>query len=55
MFSPILTAVLSLCLFLLLRSLVLRSPRAYRRAYFVLPIFVFVTFFMCARQQAGQW
>lgn len=46
LFSPLLTAVLALVLFVLLRTLVLRSPAAYRRAFFVLPVFVFATFFM---------
>ncbi|KAL4447592.1 hypothetical protein ABPG75_004811 [Micractinium tetrahymenae] len=60
-FSPILTGLLSLCLFVALRSLVLRSPHAYRRAYYVLPVFVFLTFFMISMfviQQGGnrfQW
>jgi phosphate/sulfate permease len=46
LFSPILTALLSASLFALLRCLVLRSPNAYHRAYYVLPFFVFLTFFM---------
>ena len=45
-FSPLLTGALALLMFLALRTLVLRSPHAYRRAYYVLPIFVFLTFFM---------
>ena len=45
-FSPLLTGVLALAMFLALRTLVLRSPHAYRRAYYVLPVFVFLTFFM---------
>lgn len=46
LFSPVLTAALSATLFALLRYFVLRSPHAYRRAFLVLPIAVFVTFFM---------
>ena len=46
LFSPLLTGLLSALLFALLRGLVLRSPDAYRRAFFVLPVFVFITFFM---------
>ena len=45
-FSPLLTGVLALAMFLALHTLVLRSPHAYRRAYYVLPVFVFLTFFM---------
>lgn len=45
-FSPLLTAALSAALFALLRGLVLRSQQAYKRAFFVLPFFVFLTFFM---------
>jgi len=45
-FSPFLTGLLALVLFTLLRSFVLRSPHAYRRAFYVLPVFVFLTFFM---------
>jgi hypothetical protein len=45
-FSPFLTGTLALGLFLALRALVLRSPHAYKRVYFVLPLFVFLTFFM---------
>lgn len=46
LFSPILTCLLALVTFLALRTWVLRSPHAYRRAYYVLPIFVMATFFM---------
>ena len=46
LFSPLLTGGLALGLFLALRTLVLRSPHAYQRAYYVLPFFVFMTFFM---------
>ena len=46
LFSPLLTGALAAALFALLRALVLRSPHAYRRAFFVLPVFVFITFFM---------
>lgn len=45
-FSPVLTGLLALSLFVVLRALVLRSPHAYKRAYFVLPVFIFITFFM---------
>lgn len=45
-FSPVLTGGLSFLLFGLLRTLVLRSPRAYHRAYYVLPLFVFITTFV---------
>lgn len=45
-FSPVLTGGLSFLLFGLLRNLVLRSPRAYHRAYYVLPLFVFITTFV---------
>jgi sodium-dependent phosphate transporter len=45
-FSPILSAALSALLFALLRALVLRSPDSYRRAFCVLPLCVFGTFFM---------
>lgn len=38
--------MLSLFLFVVLRTLVLRSPHAYHRAYYVLPVFIFVTFFL---------
>ncbi|EFN59965.1 hypothetical protein CHLNCDRAFT_133070 [Chlorella variabilis] len=56
LFSPVLTAALSATLFALLRYFVLRSPHAYRRAFLVLPIAVFVTFFMISLfiiQQGG--
>ena len=46
LFSPLFTGALSLILFVLLRGLVLRSPAAYRRAFFVLPVFVFGTCFL---------
>lgn len=46
LFSPLLTGVLALVLFVVLRALVLRSPQAYHRAYYVLPVFVMATFFM---------
>ena len=46
LFSPLFTGALSLVLFVLLRGLVLRSPAAYRRAFFVLPVFVFGTCFL---------
>lgn len=55
-FSPILTGMLSLFLFVVLRALVLRSPHAYHRAYYVLPVFIFVTFFLISLfiiQQGG--
>ncbi|KAI3429392.1 hypothetical protein D9Q98_005487 [Chlorella vulgaris] len=59
LFSPILTALLSASLFALLRCLVLRSPNAYHRAYYVLPFFVFLTFFMISlfiiQQGGGRW
>jgi sodium-dependent phosphate transporter len=45
-FSPLLSAALSAALFAMLRSLVLRSEHSYKRAFFVLPFFVFLTFFM---------
>ncbi len=45
-FSPLLSGGLSLVLFALLRSAVLRSPRAYHRAYYVLPLFVYATTFV---------
>lgn len=45
-FSPVLGALLAAALFFLLRLLVLRRDNAYQRAFFVLPIFVFLTFFM---------
>ncbi|PSC68172.1 Phosphate-repressible phosphate permease isoform A [Micractinium conductrix] len=56
LFSPLLTGGLALGLFLALRTLVLRSPHAYQRAYYVLPFFVFMTFFMISMfiiQQGG--
>lgn len=45
-FSPVLGAALAATLFFLLRLFVLRSENAYKRAYCVLPLFVFATFFM---------
>ncbi|PSC76970.1 sodium phosphate symporter [Micractinium conductrix] len=45
-FSPLLGGLLAAFLFFFLRLLVLRSPNSYKRAFYVLPIFVFLTFFM---------
>ena len=45
-FSPVLGGVLAALLFFLLRLTVLRAPNAYKRAFYVLPLFVFLTFFM---------
>lgn len=42
-FAPILTAIASSTLYLLSRHLVLRSPSAYKRAFFVLPLLAFLT------------
>ncbi|KAI7845415.1 hypothetical protein COHA_000968 [Chlorella ohadii] len=45
-FSPVLGALLAAFLFFWLRLLVLRHENAYQRAFYVLPLFVFLTFFM---------
>jgi phosphate/sulfate permease len=45
-FSPILTGVASAILFRLSRTLVLRSPHAYKRSFFVLPPMAFLTFWV---------
>ena len=44
--SPLAAALLAAALFLLLRTLVLRSRHAAARSFFVLPLFGFVTIFM---------
>ena len=45
--SPILTAACSVLLFWLVRFTVLRRPNAAKRAFWVLPPAVVVTFFIC--------
>jgi len=45
-FSPVLTGIASAILFLLSRTLVLRSPNAYKRSFFVLPPMAFLTFWV---------
>ena len=45
-FSPVLTGVASAILFSLSRTLVLRSPHAYKRSFYVLPPMAFLTFWV---------
>lgn len=44
-FSPILAGGFSMILFFFIRLIVLRSPNAYTRSLWLLPLFTFVTFF----------
>ena len=46
-FAPMTTACGSALLFLLVRTLVLRSANSYERSFWLLPIFVFLTMFIC--------
>lgn len=46
LFSPILAAVSAFLLFGLIRTVVLRKENAYQRSLVLLPVFVFVTFFV---------
>jgi phosphate/sulfate permease len=46
LFSPILAAVAAFLLFGIIRTFVLRHENAYKRSLVVLPLFVFVTFFV---------
>ena len=45
-FSPVLTGIASAILFSLSRALVLRSPHAYKRSFYVLPPMAFLTFWV---------
>ena len=45
-FSPTLTGIASATIFALSRKLVLRSPHAYKRSFFVLPPMAFLTFWV---------
>lgn len=45
-FSPILAALASALLYGTIRTFILRSPQAYRRSLVLLPVLVFVTFFV---------
>lgn len=46
-FSPLLAGFFAIVLFFFTRLIVLRSPRAYERSIYMLPIFVFATFYLC--------
>lgn len=46
MFSPILAAASASLLFLVIRTFILRHDNAYKRSLVLLPVFVFVTFFV---------
>jgi sodium-dependent phosphate transporter len=46
LFSPILSAVSAFLLFGAIRTFVLRSENAYKRSMVLLPVFVFLTFFV---------
>lgn len=45
-FSPILAALASALLYGAIRTFILRSQQAYRRSLVLLPVLVFVTFFV---------
>lgn len=46
LFSPILAAVAAFVLFGLIRTFILRSDNAYKRSLVLLPVFVFITFYV---------
>ena len=46
-FAPTTTAVAAALLFLIVRTFVLRSANSYQRSFWLLPIFVFLTMFIC--------
>ena len=46
-FAPCATATVSACLFLVIRTFVLRSKHSFERSFWLLPIFVFLTMFIC--------
>ena len=46
-FAPTTTAFAAAMLFLLVRTLVLRSTNSYQRSFYLLPVFIFLTMFIC--------
>jgi len=46
-FAPTTTACAAALLFLLVRTFVLRSTNSYERSFYLLPVFVFLTMFIC--------
>lgn len=55
LFSPILAAVSAFLLFGAIRTFVLRSDNAYKRSLVLLPVFVFLTFFVVTWFIIARW
>lgn len=46
-FAPCATATCASCMYLVIRTIVLRSEHSFSRSFWLLPIFVFLTMFIC--------
>ena len=46
-FAPTTTACAAALLFLLVRTVILRSTNSYERSFYLLPVFIFLTMFIC--------